>query len=391
MKTLLKPLKKALADLPAPSNLSMWWNWGSLLGVCLALQIATGLLLASHFVGSADTSFDRVIHIIRDVPGGWLIRLLHANGASLFFICLFLHVGRGLYYGSYFYVKTWRVGVILLLLTMGTAFLGYVLPWGQMSFWGASVITGLLRTVPYVGSDLVQWVWGGPSVRGATLTRFYALHYLLPFTILGLSGRHILLLHETGSSNPLGVNRDTEKIPFHPYYTAKDLVGFILVLALYLGVVLFFPIALSDPENFIPANSLVTPVHIQPEWYFLFAYAILRRVPNKLGGVLALAASVLILLLVPLLNRKNKIRSYAYSPLNQIIFWTFIGVFGLLTWIGACPVEDPFVPLGQVCSVLYFAYFFLAPALCKTWEIILFWECFSGVRKEHSSFSRNGY
>nr|BDA81284.1 cytochrome b [Rhinogobius similis] len=285
---LLKIANDALVDLPAPSNISAWWNFGSLLGLCLIAQIATGLFLAMHYTSDIATAFSSVAHICRDVNFGWLIRNMHANGASFFFICIYLHIGRGLYYGSYLYKETWNIGVILLLLVMMTAFVGYVLPWGQMSFWGATVITNLLSAVPYVGGTLVQWIWGGFSVDNATLTRFFAFHFLFPFVILAATVLHLLFLHETGSNNPAGLNSDADKIPFHPYFSYKDLLGFAIMLLALTSLALFSPNYLGDPDNFTPANPLVTPPHIKPEWYFLFAYAILRSIPNKLGGVLVL-------------------------------------------------------------------------------------------------------
>nr|YP_003204805.1 cytochrome b [Monoplex parthenopeus]ACF04886.1 cytochrome b [Monoplex parthenopeus] len=366
----LKVVNGALVDLPAPSNISIWWNFGSLLGLCLGIQILTGLFLAMHYTAHVDLAFSSVIHITRDVSYGWLLRSLHANGGSWFFICIYFHIGRGMYYASYLYQHTWNVGVILLFLTMGTAFLGYVLPWGQMSFWGATVITNLLSAVPYLGKMLVEWVWGGFAVDNATLTRFFALHFLLPFAIMGMSVLHILFLHETGSNNPLGVSSDGEKVPFHPYYSFKDLVGFIVVLSLLSTLVLFSPQLLTDPENFIPANPLVTPVHIQPEWYFLFAYAILRSIPNKLGGVIGLVMSIAILFLLPF-THMWKFRSLAFYPMNQILFWFFVGIFFILTWIGSCPVEAPYEQIGQVFTALYFIYFIINPFIHIMWDSIL--------------------
>nr|YP_003934396.1 cytochrome b [Eualetes tulipa]ADI79405.1 cytochrome b [Eualetes tulipa] len=359
----------ALVDLPAPSNLSVWWNFGSLLGLCLGVQIITGLFLAMHYTANVELAFASVVHITRDVSYGWLLRGLHANGASMFFVCLYAHIGRGMYYGSYLYKETWNIGVIMLLMVMGAAFLGYVLPWGQMSFWGATVITNLLSSIPYVGKMLVEWVWGGFAVDNATLTRFYALHFLLPFALVGLTLMHLLFLHETGSNNPLGINSDAQKVPFHSYYTFKDMVGFVVLLWVLLFLVLFFPQLLGDPENFIPANPLVTPVHIQPEWYFLFAYAILRSIPNKLGGVLGLAGSVAVLFLLPF--TKKKYRSFAFYPVNQMLFWSFVGIFLILTWIGACPVEAPYESIGQIYTVLYFLYFAVNPLLAQIWDKIL--------------------
>nr|ACL52310.1 cytochrome b [Aimophila quinquestriata]QHR76898.1 cytochrome b [Amphispiza quinquestriata] len=350
---ILKVINNALIDLPAPSNISTWWNFGSLLGVCLITQIITGLLLAMHYTADTNLAFASVAHMCRDVKFGWLIRNLHANGASFFFICIYLHIGRGIYYGSYLYKETWNIGIILLLTLMATAFVGYVLPWGQMSFWGATVITNLFSAIPYIGQTLVEWAWGGFSVDNPTLTRFFALHFLLPFLIVGLTLVHLTLLHETGSNNPLGIPSDCDKIPFHPYYTIKDVLGFVLMLALLASLALFSPNLLGDPENFTPANPLVTPPHIKPEWYFLFAYAILRSIPNKLGGVLALAASILVLFLMPLLHT-SKFRSMTFRPLSQILFWTLVANVLILTWVGSQPVEHPFIIIGQLASLSYF-------------------------------------
>nr|YP_002586867.1 cytochrome b [Gyrinomimus sp. UW 113191]BAH15258.1 cytochrome b [Gyrinomimus sp. UW 113191] len=353
---LLKIMNDALIDLPAPSNISAWWNFGSLLGLCLVTQILTGLFLAMHYTSDISTAFSSVTHICRDVNFGWLIRNIHANGASFFFICIYLHIGRGLYYGSYLYKETWNIGVILLLLVMMTAFVGYVLPWGQMSFWGATVITNLLSAVPYVGGTLVQWIWGGFSVDNATLNRFFAFHFLLPFIIAAMTIIHFLFLHETGSNNPTGLNSDADKISFHPYFSYKDLLGFIALFIALMVLAFFSPNLLGDPDNFIPANPLVTPPHIKPEWYFLFAYAILRSIPNKLGGVLALLSSILVLMVVPLLHT-SKQRSLTFRPLTQFLFWTLIADVTLLTWIGGMPVEHPFIIIGQVASLLYFLLF----------------------------------
>nr|ABU45718.1 cytochrome b [Porphyrospiza caerulescens] len=350
---ILKVINNALIDLPTPSNISTWWNFGSLLGICLITQIVTGLLLATHYTADTNLAFSSVAHMCRDVQFGWLIRNLHANGASFFFICIYLHIGRGIYYGSYLNKETWNVGVVLLLTLMATAFVGYVLPWGQMSFWGATVITNLFSAIPYIGQTLVEWAWGGFSVDNPTLTRFFALHFLLPFVIVGLTLDHLTFLHETGSNNPLGIPSDCDKIPFHPYYTIKDILGFVLMLSLLVSLALFSPNLLGDPENFTPANPLVTPPHIKPEWYFLFAYAILRSIPNKLGGVLALAASILVLFLIPLLHT-SKLRSMTFRPLSQILFWTLVANVLVLTWVGSQPVEHPFIIIGQLASFTYF-------------------------------------
>lgn len=364
---LIKIINSSLIDLPAPINISAWWNFGSLLGLCLVAQIITGLLLSIHYTSDISLAFNRVVHIIRDVNYGWIIRFFHANGASFFFICLYLHVGRGIYYSSFFYLETWRTGVILLFTVIGTAFIGYVLPWGQISFWGATVITNLLSAVPYLGNFLVQWVWGGFAVDNATLTRFFSIHFLLPFIVAALIIIHLLFLHQSGSNNPLGINSNIDKIPFHPYFSFKDLFGFIIIILLLSIISLLTPNLLGDVENFIPANPLVTPVHIQPEWYFLFAYAILRSIPNKLGGVIALVLSIAILFILPF-SQKRIIRGRQFYPINQINFWVIVNWVFLLTWIGARPVEDPYIITGQILTVTYFIYFLSNPIIIIYWD-----------------------
>nr|ADC84216.1 cytochrome B [Cavia aperea guianae] len=350
---LIKIINHSLIDLPAPSNISTWWNFGSLLGICLGLQIITGLFLAMHYTADTSTAFSSVAHICRDVNYGWLIRYLHANGASMFFIFLYLHIGRGIYYGSYTFLETWNIGIALLFAVMATAFMGYVLPWGQMSFWGATVITNLLSAIPYIGTTLVEWIWGGFSVDKATLTRFFAFHFILPFIITALVMVHLLFLHETGSNNPAGLNSDSDKIPFHPYYTTKDILGVLFMMLALLCLVLFTPDLLGDPDNYTPANPLNTPPHIKPEWYFLFAYAILRSIPNKLGGVLALILSILILALFPILHT-SKQRSMTFRPLSQCLLWLLVANLLILTWIGGQPVEHPYITIGQLASISYF-------------------------------------
>nr|BAN04997.1 cytochrome b [Cynops pyrrhogaster]BAN04999.1 cytochrome b [Cynops pyrrhogaster] len=364
---MLKIINSSFIDLPTPSNISYWWNFGSLLGICLITQIITGLFLAMHYTADTQSAFSSVAHICRDVNHGWLMRNIHANGASFFFICIYLHIGRGLYYGSYMFKETWNIGVILLFLVMATAFVGYVLPWGQMSFWGASVITNLLSAIPYVGGSLVEWVWGGFSVDKATLTRFFAFHFLLPFLIAGVSMIHLLFLHETGSNNPTGIPSNQDKISFHPYFSYKDLLGFLLALFILVLISLIVPNLLTDPENFIPANPLMAPPHIKPEWYFLFAYAILRSIPNKLGGVIALLMSILILVFVPMLHT-SKQRSLTFRSTSQTLFWLLVANTLILTWIGGMPVESPFTEIGQITSIIYFLLFIIMIPLIGLWE-----------------------
>nr|YP_007625210.1 cytochrome b [Pseudohynobius puxiongensis]ACK38327.1 cytochrome b [Pseudohynobius puxiongensis] len=364
---LLKIINNSFMDLPTPSNLSSLWNFGSLLGACLAAQIITGLFLAMHYTADTSSAFSSVAHICRDVNYGWLMRNMHANGASFFFICIYMHIGRGLYYGSYMYKETWNIGIVLLFLVMATAFVGYVLPWGQMSFWGATVITNLLSAIPYMGDSLVQWIWGGFSVDKATLTRFFAFHFLLPFMIMGTSIIHLLFLHETGSNNPTGMSSNLDKVPFHPYFSYKDIMGFLILFTTLTLLSLLAPNLLGDPDNFTPANPLVTPPHIQPEWYFLFAYAILRSIPNKLGGVLALIASIMILIITPMVHT-SKQRCLTFRPMSQLLFWLLVSNTLILTWIGGQPVEQPFIEIGQAASALYFLLFIIIMPLSGLWE-----------------------
>lgn len=352
------PINSALVDLPSPSSISYMWNFGSLLGLCLVLQIATGIFLAMHYCADVSLAFSSIAHITRDVNYGFVLKYLHANGASAFFLCVYIHIARGLYYGSYLRNHLWFSGISIFLIMMITAFIGYVLPWGQMSFWGATVITNFLSAIPYIGTDIVQWVWGGFSVNNATLSRFFSLHYLFPFLLAGLILIHLILLHTTGSNSPIGLNPNSDKVPFHIYFTSKDAYGFLL-LGLLLSLLIFYsPNMLGDPENFINANPLVTPVHIMPEWYFLFAYAILRAIPNKLGGVIALVLSVIILATLPF-THTSKLKSLTFRPLGKFFYWVFMANFIFLTWIGSKPVEDPFIFMGQISSLVYFSYFLL--------------------------------
>nr|YP_010373835.1 cytochrome b [Arocatus melanocephalus]UPI55362.1 cytochrome b [Arocatus melanocephalus] len=366
---MMKMVNSSLIDLPSPSNISLWWNFGSLLGMCLMIQIVSGIFLAMHYTANIEMAFNSIIHIMRDVNNGWIIRHTHSNGASMFFICMYIHVGRGMYYGSYKLMETWFIGVMLLLITMATAFLGYVLPWGQMSLWGATVITNLLSAIPYLGNMLVKWLWGGFSVDNATLTRFFTLHFLMPFIISAMTMIHLLFLHQTGSNNPMGVNSNYDKIPFHPYFSIKDIMGMMITMTLFSMLITMEPRILGDPENFIMANPLVTPIHIQPEWYFLFAYAILRSIPNKLGGVIAMIMSIIIIMILPLTN-KSKFQGYKFYPLNKILFWSYINIMIMLTWIGARPAEEPFIMTGQILTVMYFAYFMVNPMMLKLWDKI---------------------
>nr|YP_009528531.1 cytochrome b [Parasarpa zayla]AYN60689.1 cytochrome b [Parasarpa zayla] len=368
---MIKIINGSLIDLPTPSNISSWWNFGSLLALCLMVQILTGLFLTMYYTANIDLAFFSVNYMCRNVNYGWLIRTLHANGASFFFICIYFHIGRGIYYESFNLKITWMIGVMILFLLMATAFMGYVLPWGQMSFWGATVITNLLSAIPYLGTMLVNWIWGGFAVDNATLTRFYTFHFLFPFIILMLTMIHLLFLHQSGSNNPLGINSNLDKIPFHPFFTFKDLIGFIILMSILTFLSLINPYLLGDPDNFIPANPLVTPIHIQPEWYFLFAYAILRSIPNKLGGVIALMMSILILIILPFTFNK-KIQGIQFYPMNQILFWSMISTIILLTWIGARSVEAPYIITGQILTLIYFSYFIISPIMNKFWDNLIF-------------------
>nr|AVN68116.1 cytochrome b [Carbrunneria paramaxi] len=366
---LFKIANNALIDLPSPSNINAWWNFGSLLGLCLIIQIITGIFLAMHYCPNIELAFNSVNHICRDVNYGWLLRTIHANGASMFFVCIYMHIGRGMYYSSYKLIYTWSIGVLILFLTMATAFMGYVLPWGQMSFWGATVITNLLSAVPYVGIYLVQWVWGGFAVDNATLNRFFTFHFLLPFLIIAMVMIHLLFLHQTGSNNPLGLKSNIDKIPFHPYFSIKDTFGFIMLIMILSFISLKEPYILGDPDNFTPANPLITPVHIQPEWYFLFAYAILRSIPNKLGGVIALIMSIAILFILPMY--KANFQGMQFYPINQFLFWSMTTIVILLTWIGARPVEEPYIITGQILTILYFIYYILIPTTTTLWDNLI--------------------
>nr|ALJ93725.1 cytochrome b [Ettchellsia sinica] len=364
-------LYKGVIYLPTPVNISIWWNFGSMLGLMLLNQIISGLFLSMHYCPNIDMAFISVIHIMQDVKYGWEMRWIHSNGASIYFIFMYIHIFRGLYYGSYNFMKPWGVGVLILLISMATAFVGYVLPWGQMSFWGATVITNLMSAIPYLGLMIVKWLWGGFSINNATLNRFYSFHFILPIIIMFMVLIHLYFLHETGSSNPMGVGSDYYKIYFHMYFSWKDLIGFIIMFFMILILVFMYPFSLGDPDNFIMANPMVTPIHIKPEWYFLFAYAILRSIPNKLSGVLALLMSILVLLMLIFIDI-GLFKSLKFYPLSQIYYWLFLNICILLTWVGGMPIEWPYEMLGQILSVMYFMYFMLNMMLMKLWDKIIF-------------------
>jgi ubiquinol-cytochrome c reductase cytochrome b subunit len=347
-----------LIDYPTPINITWAWSFGLLASICLGIQLITGIFLAMHYTPHVDLAFASVEHIMRDVNNGWLIRYIHANGASMFFIIVYSHMFRGLYYGSYMHPRQhlWCSGVLIFLLMMGTAFMGYVLPWGQMSFWGATVITNLVSAIPVAGPSIVEWLWGGFSVDNATLNRFFSIHYLLPFAITGLVIVHIALLHKDGSNNPLGIDSSTDKIPFYPYCYVKDLFNALLFIVFFSVFLFFYPNLLGHPDNYIPANPMVTPAHIVPEWYFLPFYAILRSIPDKLGGVIAMFGAIVVLFLIPFINQ-SEVRSSTFRPIYRKLFWFLFADFLILGWIGQKVVESPYVEVGQLATVLYFLFF----------------------------------
>ena len=360
-------LHHEMHEYPTPKNLNYWWNFGSLAGITLVIMIVTGVILSMHYTAHVDHAFQSVERIMRDVNYGWLIRYIHANGASFFFIVVYIHIFRGLYYGSYKAPREllWILGVVILLLMMATAFMGYVLPWGQMSFWGATVITNLFSAIPLVGESIVTLLWGGFSVDNPTLNRFFSLHYLLPFVIVGVVVLHIVALHRFGSNNPLGIDvrGEQDTVSFHPYYTVKDMFGLSAFLTIMAAIVFFLPNSMGHPDNYIPANPMVTPAHIVPEWYFLPFYAILRAVPDKLLGVLAMFAAIGVLFILPWLDR-SPVRSATFRPIYKIMFWVFLVNCVALTYLGAKPAEGIYVILSRLCTVYYFFHFIiLLPAL----------------------------
>lgn len=364
-KILLSFIDSHIINYPTPINLNYMWSFGSAAGICLLIQIITGIFLAMHYTPHIDYAFNSVEHIMRDVSNGWLLRYAHANGASMFFIAVYCHIFRGLYYGSYMKPRSalWISGVFIFFLMMAAAFMGYVLPWGQMSFWGATVITNLFSAIPYVGTNIVEWLWGGFSVDNATLNRFFSLHYLVPFVILGLTVIHLSLLHAEGSNNPIGLDSNPETIPFYPYFYVKDLFAFLIFIFIFSFFLFFYPNALGHSDNYIMANPLVTPPHIVPEWYFLPFYAILRSIPNKLGGVVAMVFAILILVFLPLINF-SKIRSSKFRPIFSFFYWFLFVDFLILGWIGQKPVESPFIEVGMFATAFYFFFFiFLLPSI----------------------------
>jgi quinol-cytochrome oxidoreductase complex cytochrome b subunit len=350
-------VNRHLIEYPTPANLSYFWGYGSMAGIFLGLQIVTGILLAMHYTPHVDLAFNSVEHIMRDVNGGWLLRYLHANGASLFFFVVYIHIGRGLYYGSYAAPRhiLWIIGVVIIILMMATAFMGYVLPWGQMSFWAATVITNLFSAIPVVGPSIVEWLWGGFSVDNATLNRFFSLHYLLPFILAGAVIAHLVSLHEVGSNNPLGISALSDKIAFHPYLWIKDVFGWLLIGFVYLAFVFYSPNTLGHPDNYVEGNPMVTPAHIVPEWYFLPYYAVLRSIPDKLLGVVAFGGSLAVWLILPFLHTSN-VRSSLFRPLFRIFYWMFILDFIILGWIGGNLAESPYLEIGQLATVYYFLF-----------------------------------
>ena len=358
---LLKLINAYVIDAPTPANISYLWNFGSLLALCLVIQIITGVTLAMHYTPSAYEAFNSIEHIMRDVNNGWLVRYLHSNTASAFFFLVYLHIGRGLYYGSYKSPRTltWAIGTVILIVMMATAFLGYVLPYGQMSLWGATVITNLMSAIPWIGQDIVEFIWGGFSVNNATLNRFFALHFLLPFILAALALMHLIAMHDTvGANNPLGISANYDRLPFAPYFLFKDLVTIFIFFFVLSVFVFFMPNALGDSENYVMANPMQTPPAIVPEWYLLPFYAILRSIPNKLLGVIAMFSSILALIAMPITDI-SKLRGIQFRPLSKVVFYIFVANFLVLMQIGAKHVETPFIELGQISTILYFSHFFI--------------------------------
>lgn len=352
---IIRIIKESFLNLPTPVSISLLWNMGFLLGICLMTQIITGLVLSINYIPSVEIRFDSVIHIIRDIEIGWAIRYIHINGASLFFILLYMHIRRGIYFNSPSKIPmVWVSGVVILITSIGAAFIGYVLPWGQISFWGATVITSIISAIPYIGKEVTQWIWGNFSVSQPTLNRFFSLHFLLPLVIAILVVAHLALLHEKGSSNPTGTNPDYEKIKFFPFFLIKDIRTLLVCIIIIILVLRVSPNILGDVENFTKASITSTPPHIKPEWYFLFAYAILRSIPSKLGGVVAIVGAILMFVTLCL---KVNIINKKFSPRKKIVYWTFLVNILVLSWIGANPVEEPFTMIGEIRTIVYFSLF----------------------------------
>jgi len=364
---IIKTISSSIIDLPTPINISLWWNYGSLLGLLLSIQIITGITLSIHYTPDINLAFLSLTHITRNVNWGWLLHNLHINGASIFMLFIYVHIGRRIYYNSFYIKKTWNIGVSIFILTIATAFIGYVLPWGQIRFWGATVITNIFSAIPYIGKTTVEWLWGGFAVRNPTLSRFFILHFLTPLVICIIIVFHLVFLHESGSNNPIGILSNSDRISFHPYFTIKDIVGLLPSTLIISIIAMVAPNTLIDPENFIEANSLITPTHIQPEWYFLWLYAILRSIPNKLGGVIALLSAIIILYYPRSISIKKI--SLRFCPVIKIFFFIIVNSWFILSWIGICPVEEPFILIGQIFRRIYFLYFFSIKYISNFWFI----------------------
>lgn len=371
--SILQIINNYIYDSLFPLNLNYFYNFGSLLGIVLILQILTGIFLAMYYIPNIGYAFDSIEYIMREVSYGWLIRYLHANGASFFFILVYFHIARGLFYGSYIGKKSigWNIGVILFFLMIITAFIGYSLVWGQMSLWGATVITNLLSVIPFFGQNLVEFIWGGFSVSNATLNRFYAIHYLLPFIIVAFTIAHLIALHDAGASNPLGISSNKKLINFNPYYTYKDILGFLIFIFLIIIMVFYFPNFLGHSDNYIPADPLITPTHIVPEWYFLAFYAILRIIPNKTIGVIAMIIAIFSLLLLPYLHL-HVINSSKFRFFYKYLLYLFFTIFILLIWIGLEIASQPFIIIGQILTINYFLFFYFWIPFISWFEYFLF-------------------
>lgn len=369
-KTHILNLPISFINLPTPININYIWNFGSILGIFLIIQIISGLFLSIHYCPNINIAFYRISNIIKDINSGWLIRLIHINGASFYFLIIYLHIARNLFYYSFKLIQVWSIGVSILFLSIATAFLGYVLPWGQISFWGAIVITNLISAIPYIGQFTVEWIWGGFSINNDTLNRFYSFHFILPFIILLIVFIHLIILHITGSSNPIHSKINIYKINFHPYFTIKDLITIIFTFIIFILINLQLPFILRDPDNFKIANPIITPIHIKPEWYFLFAYSILRTIPNKLGGVIILFISIFILYIIPLIN-SNNLKNNKFYFINKFIYWWFINIFIILTWLGGQIIEYPYTNLNIFFTLIYFIYIIISLYINNIWDLIL--------------------